>query len=188
MENSSKDLSQVGQKPTETSRLLFGSVLPEAEDDFYAAVSCVFVAVMLLLINIAIWIIVFSGIHIKKDTFAAKPVNFEVLKVGSGGRINDVSGFAAKPVNFEVLKVGSGGRINDVSNFTPVRVLGNGMINDVSGFAAKPVNFEVLKVGSGGRINDVSGFAAKPVNFEVKQDGAHSASFEVGNPYESVHE
>mgnify|MGYP000246373445 CR=1 FL=1 len=79
--------------------------------------------------------------------------------------------FAAKPVNFEVLKVGSGGRINDVS-----------------GFAAKPVNFEVLKVGSGGRINDVSGFAAKPVNFEVKQDGAHCASFEVGNPYESVHE
>ena len=57
--------------------------------------------------------------------FAAKPVNFEVLKVGSGGRINDVSGFAAKPVKLlKFLKVGSGGRINDVS-----------------GFAAKPVNF-----------------------------------------------
>ena len=178
MENSSKDLSQVGQKPTETSRLLFGSVLPEAEDDFYAAVSCVFVAVMLLLINIAIWIIVFSGIHIKKDTFAAKPVNFEVLKVGSGGRINDVSGFAAKPVNFEVLKVGSGGRINDVSAFAAKPV----------NFAAKPVNFAPVRVLGNGMVNDISGFAAKPVNFEVKQDGAHSASFEVGNPYESVHE
>jgi hypothetical protein len=151
--------------------MLFSNLLPEVKNERVAAASCLFVAVMLLLINIAIWIIVFSGIHIKKDTFAAKPVNFEVLKVGSGGRINDVSGFAAKPVNFEVLKVGSGGRINDIS-----------------GFAAKPVNFAPVRVLGNGMINDISGFAAKPVNFEVKQDGAHSASFEVGNPYESVHE
>ena len=134
--------------------MLFSNLLPEVKNETVAAVSCVFVAVMLLLINIAIWIIVFAGVHIKKDKFAAKPVNFEVLKVGSGGRINDVSAFAAKPVNFAAKPV----------NFAPVRVLGNGMVNDISGFAAKPVNFE------------------------VKQDGAHSASFEVGNPYESVHE
>ena len=50
----------------------------------------------------------YLDLQLNQLTFAAKPVNFEVLKVGSGGRINDVSAFAAKPVNFAAKPVNFG--------------------------------------------------------------------------------